>query len=154
MRKAAGVLIMGIIGLAISACGSSTTSTVVQHETDTATVTAIPTVTHTATVHATVTQTVAPPALTVARYSGSANWNSPQFTVSGDPLTVTFSYSNNQDSNFIVDIKSSNDDQSVANEIGTSATKTTTIYPDTSSGDTAYHVEITAQGNWTIVIKQ
>lgn len=48
----------------------------------------MPTVTRTATVH--VTQTaIVPPALTVARYSGSSNWSSPQFTISSDnPVTL------------------------------------------------------------------
>ncbi len=149
LRKCIHVLTATLI---ISGCGSSTTSTVIQHET--ATVTVTPTVTHTATVHATVTNTVPPPALTIAKYSGTGDWNSPQFTVSGSPLTVTFTYSNNQDSNFIADLKSGSDDQSIANEIGTSASKTTTIYPDTSSGDNTYHLEILATGSWTIVIKQ
>jgi hypothetical protein len=91
----------------------------------------------------------------IARYSGTSNWNSPPFTVSGDSpvLTVTYSYSDNQDSNFITDLQSSTDEQSIANSIGTTASRTTTLYPDTSGGD-QYHLSITATGNWSITITE
>ena len=91
----------------------------------------------------------------IARYSGSSNWNSPPFAVSGGSpvLTVTYAYSNNQDSNFIADLKSSTDDQSIANAIGTAASRTTTLYPDTSGGN-QYHLSITATGNWSITITE
>ncbi len=91
----------------------------------------------------------------IARYSGTSNWNSPPFTVSGDSpaLTVTYSYSGNHGSNFIADPKSPTDDQSIANDIGTAASRTTTLYPDTSGG-TQYHLSITATGNWSVTITE
>ena len=53
-----------------------------------------------------VTQSAAPapapsPTATVLRYSGTSNWNSPPFTITGNNMTVTYTYSGNQDSNFI-----------------------------------------------------
>ena len=56
-----------------------------------------------------VTQSAAPapapsPTATVLRYSGTSNWNSPPFTITGNNMTVTYTYSGNQDSNFIADM--------------------------------------------------
>lgn len=89
----------------------------------------------------------------VLTYSGSSNWNSPPFNVSSGTVTVTYSYSNNQDSNFIADMVAGDqgDDQSIANDIGTAASKTTTLYP--SEVGSQYHLEITASGAWTIKIQ-
>ena len=120
-----------------------------------------PTVTRTATVHVTQTATVAPPALTVARYSGTRDWNSPQFTVAGDNpvLTVKYAYSGNilpgetSGDNFTADLTNGSDDQSIANEIGTSGGATTTLYPDTSGGN-AYHLTVTATGSWSVTITE
>ena len=145
---------IGVIALA--GCGATTKTVTVPGPTVTATATLpAPTVTRTATVHVTQTATVAPPALTVARYSGTSNWNSPQFTVTGDSpvLTVTYSYSGNNDSNFVADLTSGSDDQQIANDIGTSASRTTTLYPDTSGGNT-YHLTITATGSWSVKITE
>jgi len=162
LASVAGLALL-IIGLSIGSAGSNPaaakpapTITVIQHD-------AAPAPTATQTTHVTVTQTatVAPPAITVARYSGTGTWNSPQFTLSGQPLTVTFSYSGNSlpgegsGDNFMADITSGSDDLQIANEIGVSGGKTTTLYPDLSGGgSSAYHLEIQATGYWSVTITQ
>jgi hypothetical protein len=105
-----------------------------------------------------VTQSAAPapvpsPTATVLRYSGTSNWNSPPFTITGNSMTVTYTYSGNQDSNFIADMVANDqgDHLSIANTIGTSGGTTTTLYPTESAGS-QYHLEITATGSWTIKI--
>ena len=147
---AAALGIVTLAGCGTAAARPAPAATVTQ--TDTA---PTPTVTRTATVHVTQTATVAPPALTVAQYSGSSDWNSPQFTVTGDSpvLTVAYSYSGNQDSNFIADLTNGSDDQQIANDIGTAESRTTTLYPDTSGGNT-YHLTITATGSWSVTITE
>lgn len=114
-----------------------------------------PTVTKTTHVKVTETKIVPPPQLTVASYTGTGNWNSPQFTVSGGPLTVKFSYWNNTTGyggdNFIADLTSSDDDLSIANDIATSGGKTTTLYPSSSN---PYHLEVTATGPWSVTITE
>jgi hypothetical protein len=121
---------------------------------------AAPSVTRTATVHVTQTATVPPPALTVGKYSGTGDWNSPPFTLNGNPLTVTYSYSGNimsgetQGDNFAADVENSSDDQSVANLIGVQGSATTTLYPDTSSGGDTYHLAVTATGSWQFTITE
>lgn len=92
--------------------------------------------------------------------SGSGEWNSEPFTVTGDSpvLKVTYSYWGNSSGyggdNFIAHIDSASDMNSVANTIATSGGKTTMIYPDLSSGDTAYHLEVQATGQWSFTITQ
>lgn len=132
--------------------GPTVTATVVQHDP----ASAVPAPSVTRTVNVRVTQTVAPPALTVGRYSGSGSWNSPQFTVAGFPLTVTYSYSGNGSDgtadNFAADVTDGNlDDLSIANDIAYSGGKTTTLYP---SGAGTYHLEVTATGDWSFTISQ
>jgi len=74
-------------------------------------------------------------------------------------LTVRYSYSGNilagetTGDNFTADLKSGSDDQQIANEIGVSGGKTTTLYPDTSGGN-LYHLEVTATGPWSVTITQ
>ena len=151
-----------IIGLSIGSAGSkpaaatpapTVTVTVIQHD-------PAPTATQTTRVKVTQTATVAPAAITVARYSGTGSWNSPQFTLSGQPLTVKFSYSGNSlpgegsGDNFMADLTSSSDDLQIANEIGVSGGKTTTLYPDTSLGSSVYHLEVQATGYWSVTITQ
>jgi len=75
-------------------------------------------------------------------------------------LKVTYSYSGNVDnitgtaSNFILNINSSSDRNSVANTIASSGGTTTMVYPDTSSGDTAYYVEVQAAGHWSVTVTE
>lgn len=152
------VLALGL-GIAIGASTSTTTIKTVAGPTVTQTATvAGPTPTVTQTAHVKVTQTVnvPPPALTVATYHGQGSWNSPQFSLSGAPVTVKFSYWNNSSGfggdNFIADITDGNvDDLSFANEIATSGGKTTTLYP---SGSGLYHLEVQATGPWSVTITQ
>jgi hypothetical protein len=103
----------------------------------------------------TVTQTVNAPSVSVAKYSGTGDWDSSEFTLDGNMLTVTYSYSGNSDgfggSNFVGDIESSTDDQNFVNTIGTSGSATTHAYP---TGTGAYHLSIEATGSWTVTIAQ
>jgi hypothetical protein len=74
-------------------------------------------------------------------------------------LKVTYHYWNNSDgfgaTNFIADLVSRDDDLNIANDITISGGKTTRLYPDLSFGGShVYHVEIQADGNWTITIRQ
>lgn len=113
----------------------------------------------------TVTQTVtASPAVSAGQVllkrSGSGNWSSPPFQVgaSSPQLTVTYVFSGNylggQPDNFAASIKSSGDSQLAVNTIAGSGGMTTTVYPDVSSGDTAYHLEIMASGSWSFTITE
>ena len=156
----AGVLVVAAVsaGVASAAAGDKTPAPVV---TPTVTVTQTvagptPTVTHTTNVKVTRTAYVPPAPQPVARYSGTGNWNSDQFALSGNPVTVKFSYWNNTSGyggdNFIADITNSDlDDLSIANEIATAGGKTTTLYP---SSDGLYHLEVQATGSWTVTITQ
>lgn len=155
-RLLGGLLIAAGIGvlLAAVALGGGTTTRAVPGPTVTVLMTAPPaTVTVTATPSAT-------PGQVILKHSGTGNWNSPPFQVSaGLPqLTVTYTFTGNtlggQPDNFTADIKSGNDDQLVANTIAGSGGATTTIYPDTSSGDTAYHLEIMASGSWSFTVTE
>jgi hypothetical protein len=148
------------IGVSIGASGH-TKAAPSPTVTVTATATApAPTATKTTHVSVTQTATVPPPALTVGKYSGSGDWNSPPFTVNGNPLTVTYSYSGNimsgetEGDNFAADVENGSDDQSVANTIGTSGGTTTTIYPDTSNGGDIYHLSVQATGSWQFTITE
>ena len=117
-----------------------------------------PTVTETQTVPGpTVTETVSPPPppapAVVFNQSGTGDWNSPPFAVTGSVLTVVFTYSSNQDSNFAANLTSDQGDYlSIANEIGSSGGKTTTLYPSGQGGN--YHLEVMAQDDWTFKISQ
>jgi hypothetical protein len=111
----------------------------------------------------TVTETAAPsasPGQVLLKRSGSGNWNSPPFQVSPDSpqLQVTYRYSGNYSSgsadNFSLVIKSADDDNLVDNTISGSGGTTTDVYPDTSSGDTTYHLEMGASGSWSVTITE
>lgn len=115
-----------------------------------------PTVTHTTNVKVTKTRYVPPAPQAVAHYSGTGNWNSSEFSLNGNPVTVRFSYWNNTSGyggdNFIADITNTGyDDLAIANEIAVSGGKTTTLYP---SGSGLYHLEVQATGPWTVTITQ
>jgi hypothetical protein len=118
-----------------------------------------PAVTRTAHVTVTQTATVQPAPLVSEKFSGSGDWNSPEFTLNGNAVVVTYSYSGNimsgeiQGDNFIADIESSSDDQSIANTIGSSGSATTNIYPDTTS-PAPYHLSVQATGSWSFTITE
>lgn len=95
----------------------------------------------------------------IARYSGTGNWNSGEFTSRDSPARVTYSYSGNTmgygGDNFIASLTSSTDDLSITNEIAVSGGKTTTLYPDLSyGGSPRYHLEVMATGSWSFTVKQ
>ncbi len=106
-------------------------------------------------------KTSAPPAVHVlVDTSGTGNYNSPPFTVTGSNpvLVVTYSYSGNtlggQADNAMIDVESSSDDQSVINAIAASGSGTTRVYPEIDGGSDIYHVAIQVDGPWAIKITQ
>lgn len=155
-----GILSAGaLIGIGVS-IGASGHTKAAPSPTVTVTKTApAPSATNTTTVTQTAIATVPPPALTVGKYSGSGDWNSAPFTLDGSPLTVDYSYSGNimpgetSGDNFIADVENSGDDQSIANLEGVSGGATTTLYPDTGSGD-VYHLSVQATGSWQFTITE
>lgn len=160
MRVKKGKLAAGILGVAaLAAAGCTSTSTkTVPGPTVTATVIP-PAATVTATVPGptvTVTTTAQPPTLASKSWGGSANWNSPPFELSctSPAVNVNYSYSNNQDSNFIADLQSSSDDQNIANTIGSSGGTNTTVYPQPQSTTDTYHLSVTATGSWTFKLSE
>jgi hypothetical protein len=85
--------------------------------------------------------------------NGGTTWDSAPFNVSASPvLKVTYSYSDNADSNFALTITDGSDDQLLANTIGTSGGTTTMVYPTDASG--TYHAEVQASGYWTLTITE
>lgn len=99
------------------------------------------------------------------KFAGTGNWNSAPFTLSGAPLTVTYSFSGNimpgelQGDNFIADVVSPGaiqlgDDQQIVNTIATSGGATTTLYPDITRSGTSYHLSVTATGSWSFTITE
>ena len=102
--------------------------------------------------HAAATHSAPAPKPVVLRFSGSGTWNSPPFKV-GPTVIVKYRYSDNTSGfggdNFVADVESSGDVQSIANDIAVSGGKTTTLYPDTSfGGSNMYHLSVTATGPW------
>jgi hypothetical protein len=96
------------------------------------------------------------PAATTHTFSGHGDFNSPTFKV-GSSVSITYSYTGNTSGfggdNFIADLQSSSDIQSIANTIATQGGSTTTIYPDTSfGGSDMYYLSVTATGDWTFRI--
>ena len=167
---------IGLVVLSAAACGSTTT-----HTTDVTKTVAGPEVTKTVAgpevtktvAGPEVTKTVAGPAVTVTKpgptvtvtaqppvlmsktFSGSGQWNSPEFTLActTPAVTVTYSFSDNTlgngADNFIADLQSpGGDDQSIANEIAMSGGATTTLYPNTSAGGNQYYLSVQADGPW------
>ena len=133
---------------------SVTTKTVTQYQTVPG-----PTVTETQTVTASPSATPGQVLLsTSGNGNGGTTWESQPFQVSANSpaLKITYSYSGNVDStlgqpsNFALSIQSSSDSNLVANTVASSGGTTTMVYPDTSSGDTTYHVEVQAAGQWSV----
>ena len=111
----------------------------------------------------TITQTVTPsatPGQVLLKHNGTGIWVSPPFLVSSSApqLTVTYTFSGNliggQPDNFAADISSADDTQRFANTIAASGGGTTTVYPDTTSGDATYHLDVMASGSWTVTITE
>jgi hypothetical protein len=92
-------------------------------------------------------------------FSGSGIRNSAPFVVNSSSVTTHYSYSCSafgSSGNFIADMVSgspssgSYDDQSIANELGTGGSQTTTIYPQ-DVGST-YHLEVDSECSWSITL--
>jgi hypothetical protein len=69
---------------------------------------------------------------------------------------VTFHYTGNYlgetPSNFIASLEASDDSLSIANDIGGTGGKTTTLYPN--SPGSRYHLEVMADGHWTVTVQE
>jgi hypothetical protein len=89
-------------------------------------------------------------------FSGSGNWNSPPFVLKAESVKVTFAYSGNYlggtPSNFIASLEAADDSLPIVNDIGGKGGKTTTLYP--SSPGSRYHLEIMADGHWTVTVQE
>jgi Protein of unknown function (DUF732) len=110
----------------------------------------------TATTAAPATTAKPAPKLLTKTFTGHGNWNSPPFVLEADAVTVKFRYSGNtlggSPSNFIASLESADDSLSIANEIASRGGKTTTLYPN--SPGSRYHLEVTADGDWTVTIQE
>ena len=102
-----------------------------------------------------------PPApVVLLNMTGSNIQNSAPFTVNSGTLTVYYTYdcSSQGTGNFIADLISgspgslSYDDQSIANELSSGGSKTTTIYPQDTGQQ--YHPEVNSECNWSVKITE
>jgi Protein of unknown function (DUF2510) len=92
-------------------------------------------------------------------FSGSGIRNSASFTVDSSVVTVRYSYDCSAfggSGNFIADLVSgspsseSYDDQSIANQLGSGDSQTTTIYPQDQGS--SYHLEVNSECSWSITL--
>lgn len=74
----------------------------------------------------------------------------------GAQLEVTYSFRGNGSdglpSHFSLAINSGGDINLVADTVALSGGTTTMVYPNTSTGDTTYHVEVQASGRWSVTV--
>jgi hypothetical protein len=164
-------LVVLFAGVAIGASGSSTakpapapTVTVANPApTVTVTSTANPapaaTVTVTATPRAAVAAGSSPASGVLITFSGSGIRNSAPFVVNSSAVTARYSYDCSafgSSGNFIADLISGSpssldyDDQSIANELGSGGSQTSTIYPADQGG--SYHLEVNSECSWSITL--
>ena len=166
-------LVLLFIGVAIGATGankskptpaSTVTVTAAAAAAPTVTVTAraaaaAPTVTVTATATPAAAPHTAPASNVLITFSGSGIRNSAPFVVNSSAVTAHYSYSCSafgSSGNFIADLVSgspssgSYDDQSIANQLGTGGSQTTTVYPQ-DVGST-YHLEVNSECSWSITL--
>jgi hypothetical protein len=92
-------------------------------------------------------------------FSGSGIRNSASFTVNSSAVTARYSYNCSafgSSGNFIADLVSgspsseSYDDQSIANELGSGGSQTTTVYPQDQGS--SYHLEVNSECSWSITL--
>lgn len=101
----------------------------------------------------------APASSVLITFSGSGIRNSAPFVVNSSSVTAHYSYSCSafgSSGNFIADMVSGSpssgdyDDQSIANQLGTGGSQTTTVYPQ-DQGST-YHLEVNSECSWSITL--
>lgn len=100
------------------------------------------------------------PTRTLLTLSGSGIQNSAPFNVGSAPLTVTYTFNCSafgMQGNFVADIISTAsptsgnyDDESVANQLSTGGSSTTTVYP-TNPG-TNYYLSVNSECSWTVTV--
>ena len=92
-------------------------------------------------------------------FSGSNIRNSAPFIVNSSAVTASYSYDCSGfggTGTFIADMVSgspaslSYDDQSIANELGSGGSQTTTVYPQRQGG--SYHLEVNSDCSWSITL--
>jgi hypothetical protein len=92
-------------------------------------------------------------------FSGSNVRNSAPFIVNSSPVTASYSYDCSGfggTGTFIADMVSGSpsslpyDDQSIANELGSGGSQTTTVYPQSQGG--SYHLEVNSDCSWSITL--
>lgn len=163
MRKMIAACGIGLATLLVAACGTTRTVTVTKTVPGPTVTVTVPGPTVTKTVAGpTVTKTAQPAVLMTKTFSGSGQWNSPEFTLkcSSPAVKVTYRFSGNTNGfggdNFMADLQSpSGDDQQIANTIATSGGKTTTVYPDTSfGGSKRYYLSVQADGSWKFTLSE
>ncbi len=155
MIAASGI---GLMALSAAACGTTHTVDVTKTVPGPAVTVTVPG----PTVTVTITKTAQPPVLMTKTFSGSGQWNSPEFTLSCQTpaVKVTYSYSGNDlggsASNFMADIQTpgTGDDQQIANTIASSGGTTTTVYPDTSVAGSRYYLSVQADGSWSFTLSE
>jgi hypothetical protein len=167
-------LVLLFIGAAIGAAGAAKSKPAAAPTvTVTAAAVAAPTVTVTRRAHAapkvtvTITATpaaeaaphTAPASSVLITFSGSGIRNSAPFVVNSSSVTARYSYdcsSAGGEGNFIADLVSgspssaSYDDESIANELGSGGSQTTTVYPQDVGN--SYYLEVNSECSWSITL--
>jgi hypothetical protein len=100
----------------------------------------------------------APSSSTLITFSGSGIRNSAPFVVNSSTVTAHYSYDCSAvgTGNFIADLVSgspssgSYDDESIANELSSGGSQTTTVYPANQGG--SYHLAVNSGCSWSITL--
>jgi len=92
-------------------------------------------------------------------FSGSGIRNSAPFVVNSSAVTASYSYdcsSFGGQGNFIADLVSGSpgsgnyDDESIANQLGSGGSQTTTVYPQDVGN--SYYLEVNSECSWSITL--
>jgi hypothetical protein len=101
----------------------------------------------------------APASSVLISMSGSGIRNSAPFVVNSSSVTAHYSYdcsSDGGEGNFIANLISGSpssgnyDDESIANELGSGGSQTTTVYPQDVGS--SYHLEVNSECSWSITL--
>jgi hypothetical protein len=166
IASAAGLTLL-LVGFSIGAAGKTASPAAAPTVTVTAKAAPAPTVTVTKTVkHAAATASAHASASAPAQssgvlftFSGSGIRNSAPFTVNSSSVTVRYSFDCSGaggEGNFIADMISGSpgsdnyDDQSIANQLGSGNSQTTTIYPQDQGS--SYHLQVNSECSWSITL--
>jgi Protein of unknown function (DUF2510) len=161
IASAAGLILL-LVGVSIGAAGSkgakpspATTVTVTAAAAPAATVT----VTSTAASRSAAASAPAQSSGVLFTFSGSGIRDSAPFVVNSSAVTARYSYDCSGaggQGNFIADLVSGSpssgnyDDQSIANQLGSGGSQTTTVYPQDQGS--SYHLEVNSECSWSITL--